>query len=276
MTASLSPAQVDRYLAILGVAREAPNLDALTRLVRAHKLALPFENTSAIRRRRAHLGHPLPPVPPIDATTLLDSWEGGGGGVCFELAELCYRLLSALGYRVARRFGRVSNDGDHQAVLVELDGARYLVDVGSSMPVLAPIPLGDVAETEHAGVVCRFRPGETEGELVAEQCTDGVWQTVFRYRLDEPAAGLAEASYQRLHTPGYAWVVDNLVVVRCTEDALFRLRGGTLTRVSAAGSTATPLAAPADYERAVREVVGLPRLPVAESLAAFAAIAPPA
>ena len=54
------PTWTDRYLALLGLEREAPSLDALTRLVRAHVLNVPFENVTALLRRR---DCPTGPVP---------------------------------------------------------------------------------------------------------------------------------------------------------------------------------------------------------------------
>ena len=47
-----NPTWTDRYLVLLGVEREAPSLDALTRLVRAQVLTVPFENITALLRRR--------------------------------------------------------------------------------------------------------------------------------------------------------------------------------------------------------------------------------
>ncbi len=50
----------DRYLHLLGVERETPSLDALTRLVRAHLYHVPFENVSKLynRKRLGFIGLP--------------------------------------------------------------------------------------------------------------------------------------------------------------------------------------------------------------------------
>jgi arylamine N-acetyltransferase len=69
---------VDRYLTLLRLAAEAPGLEALGRLTRAHLCTIPFENVTAILRRRENAARL---VPPVDPNALLESWERGGGGV---------------------------------------------------------------------------------------------------------------------------------------------------------------------------------------------------
>ncbi len=60
---------VRRCLAFLGVGRRAPDASAFAELTRAQ---VPFENVTALLRRRAHPGRP---VPPVDADELLARWE---------------------------------------------------------------------------------------------------------------------------------------------------------------------------------------------------------
>ncbi len=272
-TATLSPELLDRYLAVLGVERTAPSYDAFAALIRAHKKAVPFENITAILRRNSHRDLP---TPPIDAEALISNWEQRrGGGVCFELGEMFWRLLSALGYDATRIFGSVRLPGDHQAVLVKIAGRRYLADVGSGTPAVVPIPLDDgVVEFSHAGVPARYRPGETDTEWLGERWVDGDWVNQFRFDLDHPAAGVPEQAYQRHHTPGYSFVVGGIVLVRCTEDAIFQLRGGSYSKTTAVETTEIPIDSTADYERVLREEIGMPALPVAKGIDALAELLP--
>src|SRR4051812_29016960 len=93
-----SAAWIERYLALLGVEREAPSLPALGRLLRAHLDTVPFENVTSILRRHAHPG--LGPVSDLDRETVLQNWEArAGGGVCFEVTEMFSTLLTGLGYQ---------------------------------------------------------------------------------------------------------------------------------------------------------------------------------
>src|SRR5688572_24543195 len=111
---SQNPDWTDRYLVLLGVEREAPGVAALTRLVRAHVVTVPFENVTALLRRR---DHPTGPVPPMDLDHLLDTWEQrAGGGICFELAAMFARLLTSLGYDIYVMLAQVSLPNGHQAI----------------------------------------------------------------------------------------------------------------------------------------------------------------
>ena len=129
---------VSRYLRLLGVKREAVGLAALARLTRAHLLAVPFGNLTALLRYRAHRGGDLPP---LDLDELLRQWEEGqGSGACFEVGSTFSRLLAALGYEAYCVPGTISFPGSHQAIVVAFGGERYLVELGSGSPFFEPIP----------------------------------------------------------------------------------------------------------------------------------------
>ena len=108
---------VRRYLRLLGVAREVPGPAALARLTRAHLLAVPFGNVTALLRYAAsRLG--APPLPDLDE--LLRAWEEGRGtGACFEIVPAFSRLLAALGYEAIAVPGLTGSFmGGHQAIVV--------------------------------------------------------------------------------------------------------------------------------------------------------------
>ena len=83
-----------------------------------------------------------------------------GGGVCFELASMFERLLRSLGYRSTLVLGQVTFPGAHQAVVVELDEGKYLVDVGCGSPLYEPIPLDGEVIVRRLGLGYRFRHAE--------------------------------------------------------------------------------------------------------------------
>jgi N-hydroxyarylamine O-acetyltransferase len=262
-----SEAWVGRYLDLLGVDHAPPDLAALGRLTSAHLSAVPFENVTSILRRRAVGGGP---VPPLDPEVLLAAWEQKrGGGLCFEVTDMLGRLLVALGYRAHPVLGFITFLGSHQAVLVELDGRRYLVDVGNGAPFFEPIPLDGPVEVRRAGLAYRFRPGEAVGEWVQDRWIGDAWEPFCRYELRPPEPDLRAAGYQRHHTLGDSWVVGTLTLIRCLGDEVCLLRDRDFTRFTPSGKQTAYVAEPAEAARLAAEVFRLPALPVEEGLRAL-------
>lgn len=255
-----------RYLDFLGVERSTPSLEALSALVRAHCLAVPFENvTSLLRRRR----HPTGPVPPPDPETLLSSWERrAGGGVCFEIVPMVTRLLVGLGYAAHPVLGQISLPNGHQAVVVMLGGRRHLVDLGNGAPLFEPIPLdGSPVEIHRHGLSFRFRSGSHDDELLQDRLIDATWTTYCRYDLRPAAEADREQGYQHHHTPNASWVTGSLTIVRSTEDAVYALKDDSLTCHTAAGKSSETLSEVADYARVVRDFHGMKAADIEGALA---------
>jgi arylamine N-acetyltransferase len=264
---AISDAWVDRYLALIGAQREAPGVGALERLVAAHGRTSVFENVTAILRR-GRVGLDGGPVPAVDYETMLRlREEGRGGGVCFEHAPMFRRLLSGLGYRVAPILGQISFPGSHHATIADLaDEGRFLVDVGSGAPLWRPIELGETLELQHAaGLGYRFTP-DGQDTHVQERWSEDGWQVACRYDLRPTSPQTMEAAYQRHQLAGETWVVGNITLVRCTEEAVHRLRDDELVTHVASGKSTERLTTHSEYEAAAKEVFGLPNLPIGEAL----------
>jgi arylamine N-acetyltransferase len=261
-------AWVQQYLDFLEVEREPPGLAALTRLTRAHLSRVPFENVTSILRRAA-----IPDadrVPSLDPQKVLTNWTTrAGGGVCFEVATMTERLLRGLGYRAHAVLAQITFPGSHQAVLVALEGGRFLVDLGNGAPFFEPIPLTGTVEIRRAGLSNRFRPDEAHG-WVQERWIDGAWSPFCRYDLQPSTAEAREAAFQRHHIRGESWVVDRLTLIRCQDDEAWILRDGRLTHSTGAGKTVESVDQPDSYERLAAEVFHLPALPIAAARAAVA------
>lgn len=270
--ADTSDAWIRRYLAFLGVVGRAPSPDALAGLVRAHSLTVPFENVTALLRRR---DHPVGAVPPPDPESLLAAWERrAGGGVCFEIVPMVSRLLIGLGYEAHAVLGQISLPNGHQAVVVRLHGRRYLVDLGNGAPLFEPIPLDDLPfEIHRHGLSFRFRVGTHDDELLQERLIDAAWTTYCRYDLRPASAANLEQGYQHHHTPNASWVTGTLTMVRCTEDAVYALKDDVLTRYAERGKSTQTMTDEADYRRLVSEVYGLSGLDIDAALTVRAAYA---
>ena len=259
-----------RYLALLGFdARDAtalppPDLDTLRRIARSHLLTVPFESiTSVLRRRAAASEH----VPPLDPEAILQAWlDRSAGGLCFEVTEMVSRLLTSLGYDAHPVLGQISFPGAHQAVCVTVDGARYMVDAGNGAPFFEPIPVDipEAFEIHHAGLAYRFRLDAEADASVQDRWIDGDWKPFCHYALGVPDDGARKAAYQQHHVLGCSWVVDSLVLVRCTEQAVWSLRDGTLNHFTADGKVTSSV--PRDeYAQYAADVFKLPNLPITEA-----------
>jgi arylamine N-acetyltransferase len=254
---------VDRYLAVLGVAHQEPSLEALTSLIRAQFRAVPFENVTSLLRR---IAHPDQPVPPVDPESLLANWEAGrGGGVCYEISSMFCRLLQAIGYEARQVLAQISFSDGHQAIIVTLDGARYLVDAGTGSPIFRPIPLSGTDEIHHAGLSYRFGPADEPGYWQQDRLIEGAWIRFTRYDLGEPTEERRIAAYQRHHTFGESWVVDSLRMVRCENDAVYSVTGNELTSFTPHGKRTERLTNLAAYAE-MAKLFNAPNLPLAEAM----------
>jgi arylamine N-acetyltransferase len=222
-----------RYLDFLGVG-PLPRADVATlrRIARRHLERVPFESvTSVLRRRLAHGEQ----VPPLDVESMLDSWIARrSGALCFEASEMVSHLLGTLGYDAHPVLGQISFPGSHQAVLVHVDGARYLVDVGNGAPFFDPIPMDDTFEIRQAGLSYRFHP-DGPGVSVQDRWIEGAWKPFCRYVLTPPESAEREAAYQQHHVIGCSWVVDTITVVSCTAHEVWSLRDLQLTHLTLDG-----------------------------------------
>ncbi|WP_337103354.1 arylamine N-acetyltransferase family protein [Paenibacillus sp. YIM B09110] len=122
--------KVIAYLKRIGIeGPAAPTLDTLNRLQYAHLHHIPYENLDVMN------GIPIS----LEIERLFDKIvTRGRGGYCFELNALFGWLLESLGYQVTNYFGRFWRDEEvvpskrrHHILQVELDGAKYIVDVGA-------------------------------------------------------------------------------------------------------------------------------------------------
>jgi N-hydroxyarylamine O-acetyltransferase len=273
MTDPAPRAWVDRYLSLLDEPAAAPSLSALSTLIRAQFRAVTFENVTSALRRAAN---PEGPVPPLDPDQLLANWEAGrGGGVCYEISAMFHRLIRALGYDAELVLAQISIPDGHQALQVRLDGARYLVDVGTGSPIFRPIPLTGITEFQHAGLTYRFRADEP-GHWLQERLIDGEWKQSCRYDLGPLDLDRQYIAYQHHQTPGATWVLDKIRLIRCEDDAVYSLTGPELTTITPAGKRTEKLADLATYTRLATETFRLPKLPVADAIrsrAEFAGIA---
>ena len=270
IAATLPASWTDRYLAMLGVERQPPSLEALAEISRAHVERVMFGSIQSLMRRKAQ---PEGPAPAMDLDHLLTSWERRTGtGVCFEVAAMVHRLLSDLGYNPQIVFGGKVWMGGHQVNVVELEGRPWMVDPGNGAPFFDPIPLDQEFEIRHLGLSYRFRPGEEEHVWIQERLIDGTWQTFFTYDLRPSTPEEREEKYQRHHIHGESFVCTLMRLVRVSQTEVASLADATLTRYTADGKTVETIGDAAEYRRIAAEVFAAPDLPIDEARESLAAL----
>ena len=128
---------VERYLRRIGYdAFSLPTLDYLKKLHKNHLFAVPFENLDVHWKREIVL----------DIERIYDKVViKKRGGFCYELNGLFSVLLESLGFsvrfiscRVYNDEGKESAEFDHMAIITEIEGVEYLVDVGFGELFLEP------------------------------------------------------------------------------------------------------------------------------------------
>lgn len=160
------------YLARIGCAQpHAPDVEALRTLQLAHLQTVPFENLDI------HAGVPIV----LDDTSLTAKIVvRRRGGICYELNGAFAWLLRALGFDVTivsanvhAGAGAWTPDFDHMALVVTIDGQRYLVDVGFGDSCRVPLALAQPGR-QHDGV---------QDYAMAEE---GGWYTLSKAHLADP------------------------------------------------------------------------------------------
>jgi N-hydroxyarylamine O-acetyltransferase len=216
-----------RYLDRIGVvvSSRAADLGLLTELQGAHLVSVPFENTDVFHRRgvRTDLDWSLPKI--VDRRR---------GGWCFELNGGFGWLLESLGYRVDRVSCQVyGSEGwgpplDHCALVVHLDGERWLVDVGFGDCCMVPVP---ITPGEHQGVPRRVR-FELDGDTfrLSELALDGEWVDTLQGRFEPRTLDDFTPRSDYLQTePGLAWTEKPFATrATATDGSRVTLRGGLL------------------------------------------------
>src|SRR3712207_2918154 len=169
------------YLNRIGLGGEtAPTRAVLEALHEAHVGAIPFENLDVL------LGRPIT----LDLDALWAKlMTGGRGGYCFEHNLLFQAVLQSLGFTVQALAARVRMERSaigprsHMLLLVQLDGERFLADVGfGGLGLLLPMPL--VAGQERRLPLVSFRLDRESSLWVLRAKSGGLWTDLYAFTLE--------------------------------------------------------------------------------------------
>lgn len=211
-----------------------PTLDTLRALQLRHTIAFPFENLSMLLRQPVVLD-----LPSLQRKLLHD----GRGGYCYELNQLFLVLLQQLGFQARSIAGRVVMNGPedrmtprtHQALLVELDGVSWLVDVGfGGLVPTAPLRLDteDAQATPHE----RFRITRRGDNHVLRVEVAGEWRALYIFDLQPQSEVDHEVGNWYVSTHPQSSFHDRLVAARIEPGLRHTLNGVRYTahRIGAA------------------------------------------
>ena len=181
----------DDILEDLDVSRAEPGPGYLERIVLRFNERVPFETASKIlRASRVPDRAARPRTPDVFWAERLVS---GTGGTCFARVSAFAALLDDLRFRSRRALGRVREDFDHAALLVDMPSGTVICDVGFPLPALIPARRGRVetglgalsVDETSRGWRIAFEDGVPSGPRAVEVFRDPVSDEAFQARWEE-------------------------------------------------------------------------------------------
>lgn len=230
---------LDAYFARIGHGGSAaPDLATLRALHALHPAAIPFEGLDPLLHRPVSL-HPAA----LEAKLL----AARRGGYCFEQNAIFAAVLRALGFTVTDLAARVVWNAPpdapvtprtHRLMLVALDGATWLADVGFG-GYLADAPLRLAAGREQATPMGRFLLDERDGVWSLSVQAGGSWRAAYRFTLEAQAPADYEPANWFTATHPDSLFRHNLLMERLTPAWRASLFNRSLTIRHADGRTET-------------------------------------
>jgi N-hydroxyarylamine O-acetyltransferase len=217
------------------------DLATLRGLLRAHLLAIPYENLDVQLGRR---------VTTDPAHAYAKIVERGRGGWCYEMNGLFGWALDEVGFAVTRMAGAANRKilgdhliGNHLVLLVDLaDEGRWIADAGFGDGSIDPFPL-------------RVGAFESEGFPFRLETIDGGWWRFhnhpyggaksFDFQVEPADPALLAGRCDWLQSAPESGFVQNLVAQRFRDGAILQLRGRVFRQL-APGHVAERLLASAD------------------------------
>jgi N-hydroxyarylamine O-acetyltransferase len=242
----------DAYLKALGLTREAPSLALLSQIARRHVATFSFGSIGP------RLGDSLP----LDLPSLYDRIVvRKRGGYCFEQNGLLYDVLDELGFKVTLQMARVLLNMDvnfgltHRMTLVDIEGSRYIVDVGfGALGPRLPVNIepGLAPPDEHKFWVAETRPGE----LCLHTIKDGAPWMLYRFDLTRYGPADCEIGHFYSHKHPKANFVNNLIAARKLDEEIRSLRNRDYWVLRPDGDTTHVVADAQDLRRILTQEFG--------------------
>jgi len=227
------------YLARIGLDAPPPvSVEGLALLVRAHRMAIPFENVDIALGRQIDLA----PAAIFDKLV-----QRRRGGYCFEQNALFDRALATMGFDGRPLMGRVwlgIADGEapprtHQLELVMLEGKPWIADAGFGGSLTPPLLLAEgESEPGTDGVRFRLARNGDHGWMLSRQGRPAYldvpdaeaarWQDQYSFTTDIVFAADREMGNHWTSTRPGTRFTSMVMVHRITADGFASLSGNAL------------------------------------------------
>jgi N-hydroxyarylamine O-acetyltransferase len=202
-------------------ARPEATVDGLRELHRAYLARVPYEDIAV------QLGE----TGPLDEGELIRRvCSDGRGGYCFELNTVLAALLRGCGFVVTHHQAVVGGEGptNHMALLVHLDGERWLADAGLGEGFVEPLPFREGSTT-----LGPFAYTVTREEAGTWWVGMHEWTSFSGFRMTEAESVVADFDphHRRLATDPESSFVKTFVVQNPRPDRIVTVRARTLSAV---------------------------------------------
>jgi N-hydroxyarylamine O-acetyltransferase len=224
-----------QYLQALGLEKRNPDRVFLSDLTQTHVAQFAFCSVGP------RLGDDLP----LDLESLYRRIVAQKrGGYCFEQNGLFYEVLEELGFAVRLYLCRVIHNQDihpgltHRITMVELDGERYVADVGfGPMGPRLPVSMSKAEMRDEHRV---FRIAEPRsGEFHMQTLKDGAFYSLYRFELARYGQMDCELGHFYSHKHPKASFVNDLVASRIMDREVRSLRNREYWVIAPSGERKT-------------------------------------
>lgn len=215
---SLSPDLTNQILAYLGCSRKPPSVRYLNQLVRAYIRRVPWESASRIVKRHTTLETVKCPRWPDEFWA--NALDSGTGGTCFENNLAFFTLLNTLGLQGYLTINNMlDQQACHTAIIIFLQGQKYLVDVAIPLHCALPVCSGKITKRSTPFHHYTVRPcGDSIFEIERSHHPKRNIFTLIDRPIPLPAYWAAvERDYEKT---GY--FLDQVILVKIIDDRLWR------------------------------------------------------
>lgn len=268
-TPALSDDLAAKVLNYLEVEPAPPDVDLLDRLLSAYTSKVPWESVFRIARRASTAD--LRACPRWPALFWRDAMERGGGGTCFESNYAFYSLLRRLGFDGYLTINNMGESiGCHTAIVLYIDGEKWLADVG--LPIYTALPINEAGPTQRASFAHTYRVAP-DGPKRFRILRDNHPKEECFILVDE---AISDSLYRRATTEDYGdsgYFLDRLIINKVVGGKQWRFNGSErpLRLESYAAGERTDYPLDKDFVRTVAEHFAMDATVLGQALAALEA-----